>query len=221
MRLMQLSLTLLISAGAIACAPASKAKKATTNNEATEVSGETACSGTTGTAPTFKSAIPSNTRTTPIDPNSAAFVTQFQNGSNETICQFLTAQNKEVVIYQFAGILCESCKGEAAEFTSGIAASSKAAKIVHVVIFVDNPNDDGMTAENATTFVNDFMLSNTQNKGVARFEPSKTLFKQYNLYDDGVKFGSSIAINKFGQQYFVNDASRVHEILEKANALVP
>ncbi len=220
MRLMNLSLTLLISVGAVACAPASKAKKATGGGSA-EVSGEKSCTGTTGTAPSFKSAIPSKTRTTPIDPNTSTFLTQFQNGSNESICQFLASQNKEVVIYQFAGILCESCKGEAVEFTNGIAASSKGAKIAHVVIFVDNPNDDGMQEEDAVRFVNDFMISNTQSKGVARFEPSKLLFKQYNLYDDGVKFGSSIAINKFGQQYFINDASRVHEILEKANELVP
>lgn len=213
------SLTLIISVGAAACAPASKVKKSTGGSSAAEVDGEVACTGTTGTAPTFKSAIPSNTRTTPIDPNTATFITQFSNGSNETVCQFLTSQNKDVVIYQFAGILCESCKGEAAEFTSSIAASPKGAKMAHAVIFVDSASE--MDELDTTKYINDFMLSNTQNKGFARFEPSKLLFKQYNLYDDGVKFGASIAINKFGQQYFINDASQIHELMEQAEKLVP
>lgn len=193
------------------CAPKAEKKPTAQNKEEIVGANETvACEGKdSGTRPDF-------TSNAALNGNEVYLKDKFENGTDQSLCLVLEESGKDIIWMQFAGILCTSCKGEAEQISELLASTDVGAKIKHIVVFTDSP-DSGLSE----SFVNDFIIGNTQKRAVAKYEPGKFMMQKFNTDPTGQKFGASVLFNKFGQAYFISDATDIPELLKKAEEMIP
>lgn len=58
-----------------------------------------------------------------------------------SLCDLLLAQGKKTVVFQWAGVLCDTCQTESKQIESYIVASPHAADMIHVVVLDDKITD--------------------------------------------------------------------------------
>lgn len=219
MRSIHLQVVSLIVSGAffIACGGGSEKKPAAksqtpvekTSSDDSSTAMDVPCNGLDKTkAPAFQS-------NTGLDPNSTKVFADLNATNAESICQIMNKLDKEVLVLQFAGVVCESCRGEATQVTKAINDSGKAEKIQHIVIFVDKASSGIDPA-----WPGQFISSYTNNQAIAKFEPQKVMFSRFSKSPDDLTFGNGVAINKYGQAFYVNDAAQLNTLVQKAAAMV-
>ncbi len=71
----------------------------------------------------------------------ASLLTVQQNERETSLCSLLLAADKEVVIFQFAGVLCLSCQEEAEYFSTKLENEAFASRVLHVVVITDFKSD--------------------------------------------------------------------------------
>lgn len=142
----------------------------------------------------------------PIDGNKISVFNESET-SRQTFCDILLSSSRPVVIFQFAGTLCLSCQEEAKYYEQQMRAG-KNAKIAHVVIFSDYRDERVQT--NVIAFKN-FAPSATykmddEQKLWAALSPNKT-------------FGTTLVLDKNGNQYFVDAPGAEHEVMKQADRM--
>lgn len=132
------------------------------------------------------------------------------NGSLRSLPDILAMSGKRSLIFQFAGVTCDTCQRDAADFTQKIAASPKRNSIGHIVVFTDFPQD--YQESDFVRFMNTFAPNSLR----AADQAAKvwlSLQKNPSLPDRNV----IVVLGQNSQGFFTNEPSttaQIHGILE-------
>jgi hypothetical protein len=154
-----------------------------------------------------------------LDGNSVSFNVVYASSQSKSLCEILAASQKEVAIFQFAGVFCLSCKDEAKYILSHLRTRKLTQRIQHYLVFVD-PSDQKLEEDIAA-----FRREVSNNESVGLFEPGKKLFKKYSVDEqNNPKFGGAFVMNRFGDLYHHKPSEVLADLktlLESAEQMLP
>lgn len=130
-----------------------------------------------------------------------------------SLCSAFVPQQKKVAIFEFAGVLCLTCRDEAPQIQKFIASSSLGSQIAHIVVFTD------FKSERTPAQVTDFLTKYTNSKATALFDQDQKLWKAF-AQSSSPEFGTTIAINNQGQSVAVPNGRQLQTLLPNVEALV-
>lgn len=132
------------------------------------------------------------------------------NGVNRSLPEILAMSGKQSLIFQFAGVTCDTCQKDAEDYTRLIAASPKQTQIGHVVVFTDFPED--FLESDFTRFMSTF-APNSLRAADPQAKVWISLQKNPALPDRNV----IVVLGQGSQGFFTNEpstTSQIHAILE-------
>ncbi len=146
-----------------------------------------------------------------LDGNNA-FLTD-QNDANVSLCSAFTTKSKKAAIFQFAGVLCLTCRDEAPLIQQHLASSPVGTQVAHFIVFTD------LKSQRTPAQVNDFIQKYANSNATPLFDENQKLWKQF-AGSDIPDFGTTIVINNAGQSIAVPNGREISKLLPNVEPLV-
>lgn len=136
------------------------------------------------------------------------FLYKDRSKQNLSLLEALKVSGKKVAIFQFAGIECASCRDEAKELETKIAADPNGKSIAHVLVLTDFFKDytDAEFAEFRTTFAPSAILAYDEARIWKQFSEDPSLPSRATIFTMNLK-GEAIIFNVEGKQISVFEAA--------------